>query len=273
MTKWKCVDNNGCPSKCEFETTSTGKPYLCPVDGNSARWEENENVDGETFYFCDEVDDAEEKIKRMMPENELPKLTVEVFDRPDCPEWANYAAVDSNGAGYYYSEKPFILSDAFGWGIVCSENNRSEFISGVFNNSDWQNSLIERPAKLPDWVEIGGYVYSPRNGYGKIISGSVKSCYIEFDGGAGDFQAENFALLFLQARLRPYSPEEMSSLVGKVLHHSTGAYLVTAFENRWNQVKIESVWRDADELMKLWTWLDGKPCGVLEHLEDGEWVE
>lgn len=26
--------------------------------------------------------------------NQLPKLTVEVFDRPDCPGWAKYAAVD-----------------------------------------------------------------------------------------------------------------------------------------------------------------------------------
>lgn len=125
--------------------------------------------------------------------------------------------------------------------------------------------------KLPEWVEVGGYVYDARNGYGKIVSGSIKSCYIEFDSGAGDFVPEAFADL-KQARLRPYNAEEMKALVGQVLKHDTGNYLVTAFENRWNQVKIESVWREEDELVKLWTKLDGQPCGVLEHLENGEWV-
>ena len=77
-----------------------------------------------------------------------------------------------------------------------------------------------------------------------------------------------------QARLRPYNAEEMKALVGKVLKHSTGCYLVTAFENRGNQVKIESVWRGASELVELWTQLDDSPCGKLEHLnEKGEWVE
>ena len=44
MSKWKCVDNNGCPAKCEFETNSNGKPERCPIDGNSANWEPVEPV-------------------------------------------------------------------------------------------------------------------------------------------------------------------------------------------------------------------------------------
>lgn len=127
--------------------------------------------------------------------------------------------------------------------------------------------------QLPELVEIGGYIYHPLYGYGKVISGSVKTCYIEFfNGGKGDFVSDAFDQ-FKQARLRPYSPDEMEPLVGKVLHHDTGSYLVTAFEKRWNQVKIEGVWRDVEELMKVWTWFNGEPCGVLEHLENGEWVE
>ena len=34
------------------------------------------------------------------------KLTQEVFTRPDCPKWANWAAVDSDGIAYWYNEKP-----------------------------------------------------------------------------------------------------------------------------------------------------------------------
>lgn len=40
MKKWKCVEKNCCPSECEFETTCTGKPDFCPLDGHSAKWEE-----------------------------------------------------------------------------------------------------------------------------------------------------------------------------------------------------------------------------------------
>ena len=34
------------------------------------------------------------------------KLTQEVFTHPDCPKWANWAAVDSDGTAYWYEEKP-----------------------------------------------------------------------------------------------------------------------------------------------------------------------
>lgn len=34
------------------------------------------------------------------------KLTQEVFTRPDCPKWAKWAAVDSDGTAYWYEEKP-----------------------------------------------------------------------------------------------------------------------------------------------------------------------
>jgi len=38
--------------------------------------------------------------------SQLPKLTAEVFNRPDCPEWAKYAAVDYTENAYYYNDKP-----------------------------------------------------------------------------------------------------------------------------------------------------------------------
>lgn len=33
-------------------------------------------------------------------------LTNEVFQRDDCPKWAKWAAVDSDGTAYWYEEKP-----------------------------------------------------------------------------------------------------------------------------------------------------------------------
>jgi hypothetical protein len=34
------------------------------------------------------------------------KLTKEVFQRDDCPKWAKWAAVDSDGTAYWYEKKP-----------------------------------------------------------------------------------------------------------------------------------------------------------------------
>ena len=57
---------------------------------------------GNCFKTKEEAEYAAEKIKALLlslqPEiAKLPKLTAEVFDRPDCPEWAQYAVVDKDG--------------------------------------------------------------------------------------------------------------------------------------------------------------------------------
>ena len=209
--------------------------------------------------------------------NQLPKLTAEVFDRPDCPEWAKYAAVDSNGAGYYYSEKPFILSDSFGWGMVCSENNRSEFISYEFNNSDWQNSLIERPAKLPDWCKFGVVGWHKRAGYFEVCADDELAQRISIkqidDKSRGWLSYETLCTEVKQARLRPYNAEEMRSLVGKVIENHNYTHFINAFDIDLQEVVSGSDGYTAKELVEFGYTIDGAPCGVLEHFENGEWVE
>lgn len=268
MTKWIC-DKKGCvcaPCRCEMQ--GSFEPVYCILkdDKTFPKWE---MYDTETKY---------EHVERRMeqkPETELPKLTAEVFDRPDCPEWATCAFVEKDGNAFYSSALHMATSDKGDcWGGAdFQDENLFLRIEGKWDATDWKNSLIERPAKLPEWVEIGGYVYSPRNGYGKIISGSVKSCYIEFDGGAGDFQAENFSLLFLQARLRPYNAEEMRGLVGKVLEWGNNSELVISYNEAEVEVYVDRMWCNAEYLMNNEYTIDGNPCGKLEHLEDGEWVE
>ena len=203
--------------------------------------------------------------------SQLPKLTTEVFDRPDCPKWVQWAAVDSNGAGYYYSEKPFIMSEAFGWCMVCSETNRSELICGEFNNSDWQNSLIERPATLPDWCKVGEWVYLSNAKYYKIKK--VDSYGIILNNGivikTDDIHAEA-----VSARLRPYNADEMRELVGDVFEDKDGnLYLAVSYIPHGRGLLIGGFYFNAEELLDANFTLDGKPCGKLEHLENGEWVE
>ena len=197
----------------------------------------------------------------------LQKLTAEVFNRPDCPEWARYAVVNANGKVVFFSDVPSPRYDKW----IVTYSAQTYMLDDVrFDASDWRNSLIERPAKLPDWCKVGEWCYcKDDDGNDKYFK--IARCDNHFIYGDDGW---DIAIACAKpARLRPYNAEEMHGLVGKVLKHSTGEYLVTAFEIRWNQVKIESAWREANELAELWKQLDDSPCGRLEHLENGEWVE
>jgi hypothetical protein len=206
------------------------------------------------------------------------KLTAEVFNRPECPEWACYAVVDIDGNGWYFEQQPIRMSE--GRWTSAYQCRRQVITCAVFDAEDWQNSLIKRPSKLPEWAEVGGHVYDDRNGYGKIVSGSVKSCYIEFDGGAGDFVPEAFAEL-KQARLRPWTFEEAPEYL-KVKDKGGNDYIIGLMSHdvhHWGYfmqgpcTKPCGVFVTLDKIAENYTQLDGSPCGVLEHLEDGEWVE
>lgn len=41
----------------------------------------------------------------------LPKLTVDVFNRPDCPPWVKWATVDNEGHVWGFASKPCLVSD------------------------------------------------------------------------------------------------------------------------------------------------------------------
>lgn len=69
----------------------------------------------------------------------LPKLTVDVFKRPDCPGWAKWAAVDIAGRVWGFISKPCLISN---W----VSNSDAYFLCSGYSAVNWQNSLIERPA-------------------------------------------------------------------------------------------------------------------------------
>ena len=70
----------------------------------------------------------------------LPKLTADIFNRPDCPEWAKWAAVDKSGECFVYSTKP--AENEKVWVYECDDF----CYIGDYDSSDWRNSLIARPA-------------------------------------------------------------------------------------------------------------------------------
>lgn len=241
---------------------------------------------GNCFFTQAEAEAAAEKVKALLlnlpdngnnlasnlPDKKQPKLTAEVFDRPDCPEWAKYAAVDKDSEGFYYRNKPK------------KEGNKKWSLFGVgdyqhigkFDPSDWQNSLIERPAKLPEWCKVGEWVYCTQTGnYGKILSVDAEQVNIQLSSNETFSAKTNMMLKYGKAaRLRPFNVDEMKALVGKVTKDAFGNIsFITGYCAEREAVFSGTTNFTAECLLHSCYFLDNAPCGVLEHLENGEWVE
>lgn len=193
--------------------------------------------------------------------NQLPKLTAEVFDRPDCPGWAQWAAVDVQGLAYWYQYSP-VADERIGvWKVWGTERR----LIGFFDRSDWRNSLIERPAKetkLPDWCKVGEWVYDKAiNKYSQVAAEDITEHLQEVCKSISKGE-------IVQARPRPYNADEMQELVGRVIATQAGYILVDAYRKSDSNIHTIGGWFTADHLMQYDYTVDGKPCYVLEHVND-----
>ena len=78
----------------------------------------------------------------------------------------------------------------------------------------------------------------------------------------------------MQAHIRPYNSEEMQLLVGTVIKYNKNGdrELVLSFHAEDNSVETNSGIVMEFTLLMDYT-INGHPCGVFEHLENGEWVK
>lgn len=106
----------------------------------------------------------------------LPKLTVDIFNRPECPGWAEWAAVDECGDAYVYDTKPVKQSE--NW----HTDEGGDFI-GEYDPTDWQNSLIERPAAdLPEHDDVKAPSYYVNMPFGMELK--KITCHYDFNCGS-----------------------------------------------------------------------------------------
>lgn len=234
---------------------------------------------GNCFKTEPEAEAAAEKVKALLLSlhsepvtdcNQLPKLTAEVFDRPDCPVWAQYAAVSKFGRLTFFEGKPVLGNNSF---LPLGQNHTTKLYRnepGSWDATDWQNSLIERPAKLPDWCKVGQWVYLCNCTYSRIVS--INDCHVNLENGIS-VGKNSIHEEMVPARLRPYDEEEMRGLVGKVIENGAYCYVVQSYDKNLCAVKMDIGWVYAEYLVKHGYTIDGNPCGILEHLEDGEWVK
>lgn len=237
---------------------------------------------GNCFKTEDEAKAAAEKVKILLlgfhgdgenlKVNELPKLTCDVFDRPDCPEWARYAVVGGGGVLIFYEDKPMMSKDEYPKRWI-NYDRWIPVLGTKYDTSDWQNSLIERPAKkLPEWCKVGEWVYLCNGRYYKVES--VNECHVNLSDGVS-VGRNSIHSEMVSARPRPYNAEEMEAMVGLTVKGGNSSEIITGFKkNKWGKFVVKGAcgWYDAKHLLENFT-AYGSPCGVLEHLENGEWVK
>lgn len=207
-----------------------------------------------------------------------PKLTTDVFDREDCPEWARYAVVNSNGTLIFFGDKPTFEGEDYGcWS--CSYCPYKHIRGIVFDSSDWKNSLIERPVKLPEWCKGDAIGWCERYGYFRVtcIDDYSEGVYVRRvdDKSKGYLSFRTVCSEATHTQLRPYNVDELKALVGKPITMSDGAVcLCTAYGKQCKSVILDNTHWNAQKLVDNGFTVDGEPCGVLQHLnEKGEWVD
>lgn len=140
-----------------------------------------------------------------------------------------------------------------------------------------ENEQFGNSEQLPDWVKVGAIGYDDMNNeYFEVIevnNDSFRAKYIDSSDSCSGLYFNEFCS---EARKRPFNEKEMRALVGKKIEHENNAHIVVSYTILCGftpYLKIGEHWQTAIHLMNNNYTIDGKPCYVLEHLENGEWVE
>lgn len=191
----------------------------------------------------------------------LPKLTVDVFASPQCPDWAKYAAVDADGVAWYYGHKPVLGKCR--WGTPGHTEVHAIYDSckyARFDATDWEHSLIERPAVVPDWFKPGVLAYNI----------DTHTC---FHVTSSTEYRENY----LEAKVRPFSADELERKLGQcVLGPNNSRLLVTGYcaegclSGKPEICVLGDRWITAEELLTY----GSRPQGIKQyHSKEGTWID
>lgn len=143
---------------------------------------------------------------------------------------------------------------------AAAEKVKALLLSLYDNSETLQDSIQDK--QLPDWCKVGEWVWCiDSEEYAKIKS-------ID-DNGTLYFNDDKYHNVYARpARLRPWMPEEA---IGKVVYVSKCYYLITSADEFMAKAGAEFI--RLDKLAERYFQPDSSPCGKLEHLENGEWVE
>ena len=155
--KWMTSCSEGCRMPDAERARFCGSKY-CPRSRSInciysyVREQDNTKARKAFYYECFPEEKPKEKpsceecanYKSKEEPKKLPKLTQEVFERADCPEWAKWAAVDGDGRGWWFEDKPIIPAIPIISWVTSWKCKEIPPITSPFDATDWEHSLIER---------------------------------------------------------------------------------------------------------------------------------
>lgn len=135
--------------------------------------------------------------------------------------------------------------------------------------------------KMPEWCKVGAWVWFRGDKFFGYDPEYLKITAIGYNGKENVIDCGkkiNFPLSVVkQARLRPWTYKEAPETL-KVISKCEPEQMICLFLASRNKHSVQyttlPAWYiDVKILMDKYLQLDGSPCGVLEHYENGEWVE
>ena len=146
-------------------------------------------------------------------------------------------------------------------------------VHGWDDDADWQDvkeeekELKEEIKETPSWCTMRSIVYH-QNEYLTVV-GEIGFTKVILSNGK---QVSIHELA--EARLRLFNEKEMCELVGKAIASKITERIHLVLSSSPNNVIVYGdMMYSNEELLKSFTFTNGQPCGVYEHLENGEWVE
>lgn len=70
-------------------------------------------------------------------------LNEKVFELDECPDWAEWAAVDKDGTACWFSDKPDLLDDY--WSAPYPGTRCTKILEEAFDAYDWESAIVQRP--------------------------------------------------------------------------------------------------------------------------------
>lgn len=141
-----------------------------------------------------------------------------------------------------------------------------------------ENQEGDTPApKLPDWCKVGVWVW-----HGPVDGIVFEQPYFKIERIVGELaygksHNNGFSVHYTYlkpARFRPWNCDELKSKVGKVFEMENGDLtLCLRYQGDTEDLIFVGKLMSAQSFTKSDWKLDGSPCGVFEHYEQGEWVK
>ena len=203
----------------------------------------------------------------------------DLFNRPDIPNWAKYAAVQPDGHIIVYSSHPRWDSDQDYW--VPTNYGGSYKVLNVLTDADVGTLLEKQETKLSESIKPGDWLLDTSHSdddrhYWQVKSidkdtGHIRICRYGIDGYRHhDYSPSHFYdSKYKPVKVNPVPAYEAHNLVGNIVRdRNKNVSMITDWCEEQGKLYMNMHAVTLDELTNWW--LSDRPCGFVQTEDDGD---